>query len=118
MQDCLRLKILYFDAKLFFKQRKTFAFLSRIRTFIEKGWVPAYHFAICNPNGIKMGSCDLRIGHNDKLYYGGNIGYRVETGKNPELGTVLLQFPKLLDPMERGIIGIMEIVRMVKRCAA
>lgn len=44
----------------------------------EKGWVPAYHFAICNLEGVKMGSCDLRIGHNDKLYYGGNIGYRVE----------------------------------------
>lgn len=44
----------------------------------EKGWVPAYHFAICNLEGTKMGTCDLRLGHNDKLYYGGNIGYRVE----------------------------------------
>lgn len=43
----------------------------------EKDWVPAYHFAICNAEGIKMGSCDLRIGHNDKLYYGGNIGYSI-----------------------------------------
>jgi len=43
-----------------------------------KGWVPAYHFAICNLNGTKMGVCDLRIGHNEKLYYGGNIGYRIE----------------------------------------
>lgn len=44
----------------------------------EKGWVPAYHFAICDMQGTKMGACDLRIGHNEKLYYGGNIGYRVE----------------------------------------
>ena len=44
----------------------------------EKGWVPAYHFAICNLEGVKRGTCDLRIGHNDKLYFGGNIGYRVE----------------------------------------
>ncbi len=44
----------------------------------EKGWVPAYHFAICNDNGIKMGACDLRVGHNDKLYYGGNIGYNID----------------------------------------
>ena len=44
----------------------------------KKGWVPAYHFAICDLNGIKMGVCDLRIGHNDKLYYGGNIGYRID----------------------------------------
>ena len=43
----------------------------------EKNWVPAYHFAICNHKGVKMGVCDLRIGHNDQLYYGGNIGYSV-----------------------------------------
>ena len=23
----------------------------------KKGWVPAYHFAICNHDGIKMGVC-------------------------------------------------------------
>ena len=45
---------------------------------VEKGWVPAYHFAICDLKGNKMGVCDLRIGHNEKLYYGGNIGYRIE----------------------------------------
>lgn len=44
----------------------------------EKNWVPAYHFAICNNKGIKMGVCDLRIGHNGNLYYGGNIGYGIE----------------------------------------
>ena len=43
----------------------------------EKGWVPAYHFAICNLSGTKMGVCDLRLGHNDNLYYGGNIGYSI-----------------------------------------
>jgi len=43
----------------------------------KKEWVPAYYFAICNNKGIKMGTCDLRIGHNDKLYYGGNIGYSI-----------------------------------------
>ncbi|MGM9661734.1 MAG: GNAT family N-acetyltransferase [Oscillospiraceae bacterium] len=24
-----------------------------------------------------MGTCDLRIGHNESVYYGGNIGYRI-----------------------------------------
>ena len=43
-----------------------------------QGWVPAYHFAICSPEGEKMGNCDLRIGHNERLYYGGHIGYQVE----------------------------------------
>lgn len=44
----------------------------------EKKRVPAYHFAICTLDGTKMGVCDLRIGHNEQLYYGGNIGYRIE----------------------------------------
>lgn len=44
----------------------------------EKNWLPAYHFAICRLDGAKMGVCDLRIGHNESVYYGGNIGYRVE----------------------------------------
>ena len=43
-----------------------------------KGWVPAYHFVICLLDGTPVGKCDLRIGHNEKLYYGDNIGYRVE----------------------------------------
>lgn len=43
-----------------------------------RGWVPAYHFAICSTGGMKMGTCDLRIGHNENLYYGGNIGYEID----------------------------------------
>ncbi len=44
----------------------------------ERQWVPAYHFAICTADGTPIGECDLRIGHNEQLYYGGNIGYRIE----------------------------------------
>lgn len=40
-------------------------------------WLPAYHFRICLPGGAEAGVCDLRIGHNESVYYGGNIGYRV-----------------------------------------
>ena len=43
-----------------------------------KGWLPSYHFAICDRAGRRVGQCDLRIGYNEKVYYGGNIGYRVE----------------------------------------
>lgn len=43
----------------------------------ERNWVPAYHFYICDPNGSKMGICDLRIGYTEGLYYGGHIGYTV-----------------------------------------
>lgn len=45
----------------------------------ERNWVPAYHFSISDLNGTKMGVCDLRIGYNDNLYYGGHIGYTVYT---------------------------------------
>ena len=44
----------------------------------EKDWVPAYHFSVQDMQGTPMGSCDLRIGYNQNLYFGGHIGYRVE----------------------------------------
>lgn len=44
----------------------------------EKNWVPAYYFSICLSDGTKIGQCDLRIGHNDRLYIGGNIGYGID----------------------------------------
>lgn len=40
-------------------------------------WVPAYYFDIIGAGGEKVGFCDLRIGHSEGLYYGGNIGYAV-----------------------------------------
>ena len=43
----------------------------------EIKWLPAYYFDICLPDGTPVGACDLRIGHNEKTYVGGNIGYRV-----------------------------------------
>lgn len=43
----------------------------------EKNWVPAYHFSIQDRDGTKVGICDLRVGYNDNLYYGGHIGYTV-----------------------------------------
>ena len=45
----------------------------------EKRWLPAYYFNICLLNGTKIRHCDLRIGHNDKTYVGGNIGYGIDT---------------------------------------
>ena len=44
----------------------------------ERHWVPAYHFDICFYDGTKIGHCDLRIGHNEKTYIGGNIGYGID----------------------------------------
>ena len=42
-----------------------------------RDYVPAYSFHICLPDGTRIGRCDLRIGHNRKLYFGGNIGYGI-----------------------------------------
>lgn len=44
----------------------------------ERNWLPAYRFHICNYAGEKMGVCDLRVGYSRNIYYGGNIGYRIE----------------------------------------
>lgn len=44
----------------------------------EKGYVPAYYFNIIRcADGTEVGRCDLRIGYNDNIKYGGNIGYEV-----------------------------------------
>ena len=43
-----------------------------------KKWVPTYHFFICDTNDNKIGECCLRIGDNEKLYYGGHIGYEID----------------------------------------
>ncbi len=43
----------------------------------ERNWVPAYHFYICDIHQNKMGTCALRIGYNDGLYYSGHIGYAI-----------------------------------------
>lgn len=43
----------------------------------REGWLPAYHFRICLPDGTEAGVCDLRVGHSERVYYGGNIGYRI-----------------------------------------
>lgn len=44
----------------------------------KKQWVPAYFFTICRKSdGQTVGECNLRIGHNEILYYGGNIGYSI-----------------------------------------
>ena len=42
-----------------------------------KQYVPAYFFDICLLDGTIIGACDLRIGHNEKTYIGGNVGYRI-----------------------------------------
>lgn len=46
---------------------------------VEKGYVPAYYFKIMRcVDDTEVGQCDLRIGHNPNIKYGGNIGYEIE----------------------------------------
>lgn len=59
------------DEEIFLKLEKT------VGEIPEKGWLPAYYFKICLLEGREIGECDLRIGHNEKTYVGGNIGYGV-----------------------------------------
>lgn len=44
----------------------------------RRKWLPAYYFDIYLLGGEKIGYCDLRIGHNEKTYIGGNIGYGID----------------------------------------
>ena len=44
----------------------------------EKQKVPMYKFHICDRSGQQLGECALRLGYNDRLYYGGHIGYVID----------------------------------------
>ena len=44
---------------------------------VQKDWLPAYHFIIRKNSDEIVGYCDLRVGYNENVYYGGNIGYGV-----------------------------------------
>jgi len=44
----------------------------------EKRWVPVYRFNICLvSDASEIGHCDFRVGNTEKLYFGGNIGYKI-----------------------------------------
>lgn len=60
------------DTEIFLRLRNT------CQAQPAKNWLPAYYFDICLLNGQKIGYCDLRIGHNEKTYVGGNIGYGID----------------------------------------
>ena len=46
---------------------------------VFNGFVLTYYYGIyLHDTRDRIGSCDLRVGHNDELYYAGNIGYQIE----------------------------------------
>lgn len=53
--------------------------LEGVKPIEERSGVPSYSFSICDASsGRKMGHLSFRVGHNENLYYHGNIGYSVE----------------------------------------
>ena len=69
---------MFFDTEFLKNEEIQLILEKTVETDPVKNWLPAYHFDICDLAGTKMGACDLRIGHNARVYYGGSIGYRVE----------------------------------------
>lgn len=67
----------FLDTNFLFDDEITLNLQKTVPGDAEREWLPAYHFAVCDKRGNEMGVCDLRIGHNAKTYYGGNIGYRI-----------------------------------------
>lgn len=44
----------------------------------SRNWLPMYIYSIVNEEGKEVGEISLRIGYNEEVYYGGNIGFAVE----------------------------------------
>lgn len=44
-----------------------------------KGYVPKYAFRVCLQGSTeRIGEIDIRIGYNQNIYFGGNIGYSID----------------------------------------
>ena len=70
---------MFFDTKFLRNDEIILRLVKTAPADSEKGYVPAYYFDICSARtGRAMGRCDLRIGHTENVYYGGNIGYSVQ----------------------------------------
>lgn len=52
-----------------------------IKLAVDRIYHNEYRYRICYcHNNQHIGYCDLRVGHNESLYYYGNIGYRILPG--------------------------------------
>ena len=74
----------------------------------EKRWLPAYYFGICLPDGKKIGYCDLRIGHNERLYIGGNIGYGIDEAflSSPGITTAVCDSNELAHTVMSALLDV------------
>ena len=74
-----------------------------------KGYVPAYYFSIHRrADGMRVGHCDLRIGHNENTKFGGNIGYSIDESYqgNHYAGKACLLLLRLASKHELGQVII------------
>lgn len=68
----------FFDAKVMTDGEILLMLDKKVAGDPMKAWLPSYHYAICDKAGHRMGICDLRIGYNRNVYFGGNIGYGID----------------------------------------
>lgn len=71
----------FYDTSDLFDEEICLAIKSKAPADPSKGFVPSYGFMICNKEtGTKMGEISLRVGYNENIQYGGNVGYNVSPG--------------------------------------
>ncbi|MEA4823631.1 MAG: GNAT family N-acetyltransferase [Clostridiaceae bacterium] len=56
--------------------RVTLVCMRRDAPDVERGWVASMHFDLY-AGGLRTGTCSLRLGYNETLFYGGQISYTV-----------------------------------------
>ena len=61
------------------KNNEIYLFLTKTCEAIpERKYVPVYYFDICLTDGIKVGTCNLKLDNSELTKYCGNIGYVVD----------------------------------------
>ncbi|OZV13485.1 tagatose-bisphosphate aldolase [Tissierella sp. P1] len=71
-------EIMFLDTKELMDQEIYLQLYRIVDADVDKRYVPAYFFKICRrSDGVELGDCDLRIGHNINTEFGGNIGYTI-----------------------------------------
>ncbi|MBQ6677398.1 MAG: GNAT family N-acetyltransferase [Clostridia bacterium] len=68
----------FFDTSRLFSDEITLSLEKTKEADPARKRVPAYLFAILDRGGDRVGSCDLKIGYSDPLYYSGHIGYEID----------------------------------------
>lgn len=60
------------DGKIYIRLKET------VEGDEERRWLPMYIYSIVNEDSKEVGEISLRVGYNEEVYFGGNIGFAVE----------------------------------------